>query len=396
MFLLLVGPNLGLSLQGTDLVKAGGSGSSRLKARQETAAKGRSASATKDSPLVADDRDFLHDGSNPLDALDAYISKKGPKPGVLYASQPSRPARRGMPRAPMIAAAPVPPTKRNALSSKQAAALLSHQQEPAADGAAEEAEIADTGGAVAPEGKTAADAADAAGKEAAPPAAAPSAAAPSGAPAAASPPENKTNGTNGTNATANATENSTEPPEPCVTRLENRVTHSWTFFAKVSPPGTPCVFGVDPRDEGSHCIGEEGDAYGSYGWCFTAADKSEWGSCSEKCPLYGHMAQLGQKIAKINHVVDDIRTALDVATTPPPVVEETEPPVLAAAPAFGPGWAAAPAFGAVGKVLAGAPAAAAGAGLIDKGHTKGLVDWLVHNHGGFPKVPAVPSPNKNR
>lgn len=49
----------------------------------------------------------------------------------------------------------------------------------------------------------------------------------------------------------------------------------------MSTAGTPCVFGADFRDEGSHCIPEF--EYGSRGWCYTRMDQTSWGSCSESC-----------------------------------------------------------------------------------------------------------------
>lgn len=69
----------------------------------------------------------------------------------------------------------------------------------------------------------------------------------------------------------------------CITRADARAV-SYTYA--VSLPGTECVFGVDERDEGFHCIPDAGK-YGSYGWCFTTLDQSSWGSCSDSCPLFG-------------------------------------------------------------------------------------------------------------
>merc|ERR1719316_2594857 len=37
----------------------------------------------------------------------------------------------------------------------------------------------------------------------------------------------------------------------CVTREDPRA-YSWTYAT--SPAGTPCIFGLDPSDEGFHCI----------------------------------------------------------------------------------------------------------------------------------------------
>lgn len=84
-------------------------------------------------------------------------------------------------------------------------------------------------------------------------------------------------------------------PELCVTKEDPRAYH-WLYTT--SPAGTACVFGVDPADEGHHCILSDGK-YGSYGWCYTSKDKSSWGSCSENCPLYGLTGLLGRKVNEL-------------------------------------------------------------------------------------------------
>merc|ERR1719375_1833232 len=103
-----------------------------------------------------------------------------------------------------------------------------------------------------------------------------------------------------------ATTNATNASVGCATRADDRI-QSW--FASAAAPGSPCIFGVDVRDESSHCIYEDG-AYGSFGWCFTASDRSEWGACNEHCPLYGAPSALGKKIdsvaAKIDKVVEKL------------------------------------------------------------------------------------------
>jgi len=96
--------------------------------------------------------------------------------------------------------------------------------------------------------------------------------------------------TNGTNTT-------------CVTRADPRTEHRW--YATASPPGTPCVFGVDDRDEGSHCIFEQ-ETYGSLGWCWTSTDKTTFGACSESCPLYGPSAVLGNEIRKMGKELKEV------------------------------------------------------------------------------------------
>jgi len=114
--------------------------------------------------------------------------------------------------------------------------------------------------------------------------------------------DNLIGSTNVTHNTTNVTNLST-----CITREDPRV--SSTFYI-TSPVGTPCVFGVDPRDEGSHCIMEGGN-YGSFGWCFTSKSKKSWGSCSESCPLFGPSKVVGAKIDKLgSELGDTLRAAM--------------------------------------------------------------------------------------
>merc|ERR1712187_189531 len=81
----------------------------------------------------------------------------------------------------------------------------------------------------------------------------------------------------------------------CTTRFDERV-HS--IVHATSPPGTPCVFGLDARDEGGHCIFDDGE-YGSLGWCYTDINKKGWGACGEMCPLYGQANILGRQIDQV-------------------------------------------------------------------------------------------------
>merc|ERR1712190_674643 len=53
----------------------------------------------------------------------------------------------------------------------------------------------------------------------------------------------------------------------CTTRADPRV-YTGLFTSKVAQAGTPCRFGKDDRDEGSHCIDIESGKYGSHGWCW--------------------------------------------------------------------------------------------------------------------------------
>jgi len=153
--------------------------------------------------------------------------------------------------------------------------------------------------------------------------AAPAKAAPAGTTAAPATAEETSEGTttagpapnstvaNVTNASMNASnateaEVSTTPPAPtgCAVKEDPRA-KAW--FAQTSPEATPCVFGVDgdDRDEGSHCIFDNGD-FGSNGWCYTAKDRSSWGSCNSLCPLYGPVKALGKKIDHMDKMVDKV------------------------------------------------------------------------------------------
>merc|ERR1719375_2289566 len=71
------------------------------------------------------------------------------------------------------------------------------------------------------------------------------------------------------------------------------------FGAKLSPEGTACVFGVDARDEGYHCIMEDGK-FGANGWCYTSKDASSWGACSAGCPLFGQAKLLSARVTALN------------------------------------------------------------------------------------------------
>eukprot|EP00927_Polykrikos_kofoidii_P005187 TRINITY_DN1206_c0_g1_i1.p1 TRINITY_DN1206_c0_g1~~TRINITY_DN1206_c0_g1_i1.p1 ORF type:complete len:237 (+),score=18.67 TRINITY_DN1206_c0_g1_i1:78-713(+) len=98
----------------------------------------------------------------------------------------------------------------------------------------------------------------------------------------------------------------------CVTRADPRADPS--YLNSVSPAGTACVFGADPRDEGSHCIMTDGENYGSFGWCYTAKDASSWGSCSEVCPLSGQAKILGSRIEDLEAQVTSLQKSLENTT----------------------------------------------------------------------------------
>jgi len=125
-----------------------------------------------------------------------------------------------------------------------------------------------------------------------------------------SPPSNSsTSASNATNVTNTSEASTTPAPTGCVTKEDPRI-KAW--FTETSPAGTPCVFGVDGdvRDEGSHCIFDNGQ-FGSNGWCYTAKDRSSWGSCGGNCPLYGPSKQLASKIDHVDKKVDEVAQALD-------------------------------------------------------------------------------------
>mmetsp|Transcript_52460 Transcript_52460/g.97115 ORF Transcript_52460/g.97115 Transcript_52460/m.97115 type:complete len:244 (-) Transcript_52460:72-803(-) len=130
---------------------------------------------------------------------------------------------------------------------------------------------------------------------------------------------NKSFGGNRTNATAGNASNTsgnnttevvtivTEPVVPtgdllqqCVTRLPPVE----SVFYQTAPAGTLCMFGIDDRDEGAHCILDDMTKTGTLGWCWTADDKSEWGSCTESCPLFGQEAVLEQKVLQQQKEID--------------------------------------------------------------------------------------------
>mmetsp|Transcript_49058 Transcript_49058/g.116726 ORF Transcript_49058/g.116726 Transcript_49058/m.116726 type:complete len:243 (+) Transcript_49058:104-832(+) len=99
-------------------------------------------------------------------------------------------------------------------------------------------------------------------------------------------------------------------PRLCVTRAPP----TEFVFYRTAAPGSKCIFGVDDRDEGGHCIIDDMAKTGSLGWCWTAEDRSEWGSCTEGCPLYGQEAALEDKIKEqweeIDHWKEVIREKL--------------------------------------------------------------------------------------
>jgi len=100
----------------------------------------------------------------------------------------------------------------------------------------------------------------------------------------------------------------------CVTRPDARSQGLASWRSSSAPDGSHCVFGVDPRDEGSHCIEEHGD-YGTFGWCYTCEEKKSWGSCSEMCPLSGQVRQLARKLMFLNERLKLLTARLSTNTS---------------------------------------------------------------------------------
>jgi len=94
-------------------------------------------------------------------------------------------------------------------------------------------------------------------------------------------------------------------PDP---RLERRLQH--LLRAKPAPTGTPCLFGVTPLDEGSHCVDDNG-RYGSFGWCYTKSDRTQWGSCDESCPLDGSVDIISDRIDNLTNIVRELIAKLE-------------------------------------------------------------------------------------
>lgn len=92
----------------------------------------------------------------------------------------------------------------------------------------------------------------------------------------------------------------------CVTSKDRR--GGW--WSETAVEGTPCLFGTDARDEAAHCITDIEQRYGEFGWCWTKEDKSEWGSCSRTCPLFGSAQKLMLKVKKFATVVNHWRDLL--------------------------------------------------------------------------------------
>lgn len=76
--------------------------------------------------------------------------------------------------------------------------------------------------------------------------------------------------------------------------------------------GSACVFGLDVRDENTHCIPDF--EYGSFGWCYTKADMSTWGSCQSTCPLFGPERVLDRKLEAAEEKLHELVREVDDMT----------------------------------------------------------------------------------
>lgn len=139
--------------------------------------------------------------------------------------------------------------------------------------------------------------------------------------------ENSTNSST-TNMTTAApeSESSNEESTKCATKKDARATSWWLETAS---EGTPCVFGVDARDEGTHCV-LDNEEFGSNGWCFTKEDKSEWGSCNDKCPLYGPNAAIGKMLDGVSESIQGVADKVAGNSSANDVDESTPPEGLPA------------------------------------------------------------------
>merc|ERR1719197_1064922 len=111
--------------------------------------------------------------------------------------------------------------------------------------------------------------------------------------------------------TTTTTTTTTHKKSSCVT-IESPMDKVWMEALaplKVAKGGSECVFGVDNRDEGGHCIHQNGK-YGAYGWSFTKNDGSEWGSCNKLCPLYGQEKKLNDRIKELEAKLADTQKKL--------------------------------------------------------------------------------------
>jgi len=92
----------------------------------------------------------------------------------------------------------------------------------------------------------------------------------------------------------------------CVTR---ETENAQALSSYVSLAGSPCLFGVDDRDEGCHCIDQAGE-YGPNGWCWTSEDLESWGKCASGCPLSGADKELEKRLQRIEKKLDKVESEI--------------------------------------------------------------------------------------
>jgi hypothetical protein len=110
--------------------------------------------------------------------------------------------------------------------------------------------------------------------------------------------------------------------EARVAELEHRDVNTAASSKKAQHPvyaetcttkdGESCIFGLDDRDEESHCIPDTDLEYGAFGWCYTKEDKTAWGTCGEMCPFYGPEKVLEEKLGfvqdRLYELLDEVNS----------------------------------------------------------------------------------------
>lgn len=133
-----------------------------------------------------------------------------------------------------------------------------------------------------------------------------------------------------TTTTAAPTPNVSQANKTNCTVISNPNTEPFLWWGASSEIGEPCVFGVDKRDEGTHCIDIGGSEFGSFGWCYTDEDKSSWGSCSEGCPLSGSLHKIGDMLEERKAEHGELQKRLDAVMEMVNTTSTTLPPTTQA------------------------------------------------------------------
>ena len=53
--------------------------------------------------------------------------------------------------------------------------------------------------------------------------------------------------------------------------------------------------------------------YGSFGWCYTRSDRTEWGSCAEGCPFVGTADVIAKRLDRLTFRVSLALNTLGVS-----------------------------------------------------------------------------------